>query len=97
MINCAHPEHFARVLRRDARWLGRIRGLRANASRQSHAELNESAELDAGNPAELGGQYAQLRQHLLPRLNVMGGCCGTDHRHVERIAAACAPLFRAAA
>ncbi|HEV3007733.1 MAG TPA: homocysteine S-methyltransferase family protein [Burkholderiales bacterium] len=97
MLNCAHPEHFALVLKRDASWTARIRGLRANASRKSHAELNESAELDIGSPAELGGQYADLRQHLLPRLNVMGGCCGTDHRHVERIAAACAPLFRAAA
>lgn len=85
------------LLKRDALWTARIRGLRANASRKSHAELNESAELDLGDPAELGAQYAELRQHLLPRLNVMGGCCGTDHRHVERIAAACAPLFRAAA
>jgi S-methylmethionine-dependent homocysteine/selenocysteine methylase len=97
MLNCAHPEHFALVLRRDASWTSRIRGLRANASRKSHAELNESAELDIGNPRELGAQYAALRQHRLPRLNVMGGCCGTDYRHVERIAAACAPLFRAAA
>jgi S-methylmethionine-dependent homocysteine/selenocysteine methylase len=97
MLNCAHPEHFASVLKRDASWTARIRGLRANASRKSHAELNESAELDIGNPAELGAQYAELRQYLLPRLNVVGGCCGTDHRHVERIAAACAPLFRAAA
>jgi S-methylmethionine-dependent homocysteine/selenocysteine methylase len=97
MLNCAHPEHFALVLRRDASWTSRIRGLRANASRKSHAELNESAELDIGNPRELGAQYAALRRHRLPRLNVMGGCCGTDYRHVERIAAACAPLFRAAA
>jgi len=95
MLNCAHPQHFEKVLR--GPWTARIRGLRANASRKSHAELNESAELDIGNPAELGGQYAELRQHLLPRLNVMGGCCGTDHRHVESIAASCAPLFRAAA
>jgi S-methylmethionine-dependent homocysteine/selenocysteine methylase len=97
MLNCAHPEHFHGVLRRDRSWTARIRGLRANASRKSHAELNESSELDIGHPAELGSQYAELRQYLLPRLNVVGGCCGTDYRHVERIAAACAPLFRAAA
>jgi homocysteine S-methyltransferase len=95
MLNCAHPEHFEQVLR--SPWTARIRGLRANASRQSHAELNESAELDAGDPGELGRQYAMLRNRRLPGLNVMGGCCGTDHRHVEAIAAACAPLFRAAA
>jgi homocysteine S-methyltransferase len=94
MLNCAHPLHFDSVLEPDASWTARIRGLRANASRKSHAELNESSELDIGDPAELGTQYAWLKQHRLPRLNVLGGCCGTDQRHVESIAAACAPLFR---
>ena len=92
MVNCAHPEHFENVLEKP--WSGRIGGLRANASRKSHAELNESPECDIGNPAELGAQYAELKRSDLPRLNVMGGCCGTDHRHVERIAAACAPFFQ---
>ena len=95
MINCAHPAHFESVLAEGGLWLDRIRGLRANASRKSHAELNESPELDVGNPVELGTQYARLKTRL-PRLNVMGGCCGTDHRHVEQIAEACSPLFRAA-
>ncbi len=95
MINCAHPAHFEHVLAEGGLWLDRIRGLRANASRKSHAELNESPELDVGNPVELGSQYARLKTRL-PRLNVMGGCCGTDHRHVEQIAEACSPLFRAA-
>jgi S-methylmethionine-dependent homocysteine/selenocysteine methylase len=99
MINCAHPTHFAPVLsvgQEDGRgraWADRVRGVRANASRQSHAELNDASELDAGDPAELGAQYADLTQRLT-RLNVMGGCCGTDHRHVEQIARACAPLIR---
>ena len=95
MLNCAHPEHFQKVLEKP--WARRIRGLRANASRKSHAELNESATLDIGDPAELGADYAALKRGLLPNLNVVGGCCGTDHRHVQRIAAACAPLFRVAA
>ncbi|HUO82121.1 MAG TPA: homocysteine S-methyltransferase family protein [Gammaproteobacteria bacterium] len=95
MINCAHPTHFEHVLADAGPTLQRIRGLRANASRMSHAELNEAAELDIGDPAELGLQYADLRA-LLTRLNVVGGCCGTDHRHVERIAAACVPQVRAA-
>ena len=95
MINCAHPVHFEHVLIEGGLWLNRIRGLRANASRKSHAELNESPELDVGNPVELGSQYARLKTRL-PHLNVMGGCCGTDHRHVEQIAEACSPLFRAA-
>lgn len=93
MINCAHPTHFEHVLNGEGSWLARIQGLRANASDKSHAELNESPELDAGNPVELGLQYVGIRTRL-PRLNVMGGCCGTDHRHVQQIAEACSPIFR---
>lgn len=93
MVNCAHPTHFEHVLDGRQPWTRRVRGLRANASRQSHAELNEATTLDIGDPAELGREYAELKRRL-PRLNVMGGCCGTDHRHVEQIATACVPLFR---
>lgn len=89
MINCAHPDHFAAVLDPGAAWTSRIRGVRANASRRSHAELDEATELDAGDPVELGGQYAALRRSF-PALSVLGGCCGTDHRHVAAIADACA-------
>jgi len=84
MINCAHPTHFARTLREGGAWRERIRGLRANASHRSHAELEASSELDDGDPEELGQQYRALRP-LLPRLTVVGGCCGTDHRHVGSI------------
>ena len=91
MINCAHPTHFERVLAEGDVWLDRIHGVRANASRKSHAELNKSTELDSGNPVELGAQYAHLKKRLT-YLNVMGGCCGTDHRHVEQIATACSHL-----
>lgn len=93
MINCAHPAHFEHVLTSDEVLGERIRGLRANASRLSHAELDEAPELDTGEPAELASAYARLKSRL-PKLNVMGGCCGTDHRHVEQIAQACIPLFR---
>lgn len=93
MINCAHPTHFEQVLLDSGTWLERIRGVRANASRKSHAALNESAEIDMGDPVELGAQYAVLRKQLA-RLNVMGGCCGTDHRHIEQIALACRPFFQ---
>jgi S-methylmethionine-dependent homocysteine/selenocysteine methylase len=95
MINCAHPTHFESLLAEAQPWTRRLRGLRANASRKSHAELNESPELDIGNPAELGVQHAGLKRRM-EQLNVMGGCCGTDHRHIEQIAAACSPLFRKA-
>ena len=93
MINCAHPTHFEGVLDGTQPWAQRVRGVRANASRQSHAELNEATVLDIGDPAELGREYALLKRRL-PQLTVMGGCCGTDHRHIEQIAAACVPLFR---
>jgi S-methylmethionine-dependent homocysteine/selenocysteine methylase len=84
MINCAHPTHFEGVLDDGAPWVERIRGLRANASTRSHAELDEAPELDEGDPADLGARYAALRGRL-PKLNVLGGCCGTDHRHVAEI------------
>ena len=93
-INLSHPKHFERVLAEGGTWTDRIRGIRAHASRKSHAELNESPVLDDGNPAELGNQYALLTKRIR-NLCVMGGCCGTDHRHLERIAAACAPIFQA--
>lgn len=97
MINCAHPTHFSSVVDGEEAWMERIRGLRANASTMSHAELNEAPELDAGNPAELGREYAALKGQQLKSLNVFGGCCGTDHRHIEQIALACLPLFGSAA
>jgi S-methylmethionine-dependent homocysteine/selenocysteine methylase len=90
MINCAHPTHFESELHANAAsWVKRIRGIRANASCRSHAELDTATELDSGNPAELGAQYRALRDRW-PQLNVLGGCCGTDHRHIEAIGLACA-------
>jgi S-methylmethionine-dependent homocysteine/selenocysteine methylase len=85
MINCAHPTHFRGVLEEGGGWIERIGGVRANASRQSHAELDEAEELDEGDPAELADQYRALRA-LLPAATVVGGCCGTDHRHVGAVA-----------
>jgi homocysteine S-methyltransferase len=85
MINCAHPTHFETVLDDHADWVQRIRGLRANSSRKSHAELDESEELDAGDPDDLARGYARLRSRF-PKLNVLGGCCGTDEFHLQRIA-----------
>jgi homocysteine S-methyltransferase len=88
MLNCAHPTHFADQLATGGIWMRRLRGLRANASRRSHAELETMTELDTGDPVELGRQYAELRRRFR-HINVLGGCCGTDHRHVEQIALAC--------
>ena len=87
MINCAHPTHFEDTVEEGEGWRERIMGVRANASRMSHAELDEAEELDDGDPRELAEQHVALREHL-PRLNVLGGCCGTDARHVGEIAKA---------
>jgi S-methylmethionine-dependent homocysteine/selenocysteine methylase len=84
MVNCAHPTHFEHVLADGG--LERVRGLRANASSKSRAELDEAEELDQGDPHELAEQYRSLRR-AWPNLTVVGGCCGTDHRHVDEICA----------
>jgi homocysteine S-methyltransferase len=88
MINCAHPTHFQHVLDPSAGWTRRIRGIRANASKMSHAELDEAEELDAGDPAELAATYRDLRARLA-QLTVLGGCCGTSDQHIDAISAAC--------
>ena len=81
MVNCAHPEHFTDALARGEAWLDRVGGVRANASRLSHAELDVAEELDDGDPEEFGRLHVDVAR-LLPNLRVVGGCCGTDHRHV---------------
>lgn len=88
MINCAHPDHFSSSLEEGAAWTTRVRGVRANASRLSHAELDAMTELDVGDPAELAALHRGLRERF-PNLTVMGGCCGTDLRHVAAIAETC--------
>jgi homocysteine S-methyltransferase len=95
MVNCAHPTHFDHIIAEGGDWLDRIRGLRANASSRSHAELDAAPELDPGNPEELGRQYRSLRARMR-NLNILGGCCGTDIRHVEQICFACLPVSQAA-
>jgi S-methylmethionine-dependent homocysteine/selenocysteine methylase len=89
MVNCAHPSHFEEALAALGESRERIRGIRANASRRSHAELDVSTELDEGDPEDLAAGYRRLSR-LLPRLSVVGGCCGTDQRHVGAICSALA-------
>jgi len=92
MINCAHPDHFEDALEAGSPWLERIRGVRANASRLSHAELDEATELDSGDADELAAAYARL-QRRLPGFCVAGGCCGTDERHIDAIAGTWLPTM----
>jgi homocysteine S-methyltransferase len=86
VVNCAHPTHLEPAIDGgDGGWRDRVLGVRPNASTRSHAELDAMTELDAGDPADLARRTIALREHL-PRLTVLGGCCGTDLRHVEAIA-----------
>lgn len=90
MINCVHPIHFAETVRHGGRWVNRIGGLRVNASKMSHAELDNSPTLDIGDITDLAQRYARVLP-LLPNIRVIGGCCGTDHRHIGAIAHTCLP------
>ena len=84
MINCAHPTHFSHLFQTQDAWLHRVKGLRGNASCLSHAELNESETLDEGSPSQFGAELSDLNS-LSPHITVLGGCCGTDYRHIEQI------------
>ncbi|MEX0407704.1 homocysteine S-methyltransferase family protein [Aquibium sp. LZ166] len=90
MINCAHPSHFEAALQAGEQWLERVQGLRANASAKSHAELDESTELDEGDIPDLGRRYSSLTARH-PQMRILGGCCGTDHTHIRAICEACLP------
>lgn len=90
LINCAHPTHFDGALAAGESWVQRIHGIRANASVKSHAELDESEALDSGDPVDLGRRYLSLRR-AFPQMRILGGCCGTDHRHVAAVCEACLP------
>lgn len=87
MINCAHPTHFLPALLegKNEEWTKRIKGLRANASCKGHSELDESTELDRGDPQALGTEHKKIKE-IFAHLNVFGGCCGTDEEHVLAIA-----------
>lgn len=88
MVNCAHPTHFLPVFEPGARWMRRLKGLRANSSCKSHAELDNSPELDTGDPEQLGREYRDIVA-AFPQITVLGGCCGTDHRHIASIGSKC--------
>jgi len=90
MVNCAHPTHFEQALEAGEDWTKRLHGVRANASALSHTELDESETLDDGDPVDLGRRYKALRQNF-PSFRILGGCCGTDHRHVAAVCEACVP------
>lgn len=84
LMNCAHPTHLLPAFAEPGAWVERIRGLRTNASTQTHAELDAAEVLDEGDVALLVSSHREL-ERLLPTLDVVGGCCGTDVRHVAAL------------
>jgi S-methylmethionine-dependent homocysteine/selenocysteine methylase len=92
VVDCAHPSRFDVAVNGDP-WVERVRGFRASAAANCHAGRCEASDLDRGDPEKLGAHYARLVERF-PRLNVLGGCCGTDREHIEKIAEACAESFR---
>jgi S-methylmethionine-dependent homocysteine/selenocysteine methylase len=84
MVNCAHPQHVLRAFDDPGPWVERIRGVRSNASTLSHAELDEAESLDEGDVELLVASHRTLEEQL-PALEIVGGCCGTDARHVAAL------------
>nr|WP_308192552.1 homocysteine S-methyltransferase family protein [Nocardioides sp. CFH 31398] len=82
-VNCAHPTHVMRALDGGS-WQRRLRFFRPNASAMSHAELDEMEVLDPGDLEQLRSSTDGVREQV-PTLGVIGGCCGTDSRHVAEL------------
>jgi homocysteine S-methyltransferase len=87
-VNCVHPSVLREALRGDER-LRRLAGVRllgfkANASRRPTEELAGLGYLEAEAPERLADEMVVLRDEF--GLKVIGGCCGTDDRHIEALA-----------
>jgi S-methylmethionine-dependent homocysteine/selenocysteine methylase len=92
MINCSHPTSFINLLNLDEDWTQRIHGVKCNASKKSHAELEQCTEIDEGDPIEFAQDNQQLL-YKLKNLNIFGRCCGTDTKHLEQICKTCIHTF----
>lgn len=88
LINCTHASIFRRALLHGENSSPYVRervvGLLANTASLSPEELNESAELVEEAPEVFGRMVAGLHQEL--GMKVLGGCCGTDDRHINCLA-----------
>ncbi len=85
MLNCTHPQHVTGMLTGAGAWRERIRGIRANASPLGLVEPPEGQPLDPGDVAEFASAMQQVNE-LAPSITILGGCCGTDVRHVRAVA-----------
>lgn len=88
MANCVHPSNFRRamvtVLGYSPQLSVRVLGLQGNTSLRSPEELDGSPKLEAQDPEEFAKAMLALnREH---GFKLLGGCCGTDDRHIRAIA-----------
>jgi homocysteine S-methyltransferase len=95
LINCVHPSVFARGLGRETEISKSIRkrvlGLQANTSSRSPEELDGLEQLDGSDPDKFAEEMLDLHHQF--GIKVIGGCCGTDHRHIHAIAARFGKLY----
>ena len=83
MTNCTHPTEFEPALT-PGDWIQRLGGFMPNAVAMETLDLCKLGHLEDGDPEELGAQMAGLAKRF-PHINVWGGCCGTDGRHIGEI------------
>ncbi|MBW2409401.1 MAG: homocysteine S-methyltransferase family protein [Deltaproteobacteria bacterium] len=83
-INCVHPAIFRKAIEQSEPGFDRLLGLQANTSEKSPEELDGLGYLDTSEPEEFAESMLALHTHF--GLKIIGGCCGTDHRHIEEIA-----------
>ena len=83
--NCSHPLEFEPAIADAGPWLDRLRYIRPNAAKMDKIALCSLGHLEDGDPEELGEQMGDVVRRL-PRADIIGGCCGTDERHLSEIA-----------
>lgn len=88
MTNCVHPkivyDALSQPFNRNEIVKSRFLGIQANTSPLSYAELDGSPDLISSEPEEFAEEMIKLRS--ISNMKLFGGCCGTDHRHMEQVA-----------
>lgn len=88
MTNCVHPKTVYEALlqpyNNNEVVHKRFKGIQVNTSALSYAELDNSLDLKTEEPAETAIDTVKLRE--ISPIQIFGGCCGTDGRHMNEIA-----------
>ncbi len=88
MSNCTHVSFFKTAMMHDAHSSSAVRkrvtGLLANTAAIKPEDLDDSEELVEEDPRTFGESVASLHGEL--GMKILGGCCGTDDRHIDHLA-----------